>query len=74
MAGRNINCSNRNGLFGRTGASVWRAESNADAERFVRSIKEKFLARLIPFGERPFSDWSSRSLSPFIIANGIIKG
>ena len=28
--------------------------ANADAERFVRSIKEECLARLIPFGERHF--------------------
>ena len=46
--------------------------ANAYAERFVRSIKEECLDRVIPFGERHFRRGSGSSLST-IIANGIIK-
>jgi transposase InsO family protein len=47
--------------------------ANAYAERFVRSIKEECLERIIPIGERHFrARW--RSLSTTIIANGITKG
>ena len=47
--------------------------ANAYAERFVRSIKEECLNRLIPLGERHFR----RAVAEFVattIANGIIKG
>ena len=47
--------------------------ANAYAERFVRSINEECLDRLIPFGERHLRG-RSPNLSPTIIANGIIKG
>jgi hypothetical protein len=43
------------------------------AERFVQSIKEECLERLIPIGERLFGG-RSRSSSGTIIASGIIKG
>ena len=46
--------------------------ANAYAERFVRSIKEECLDRLIPIGERRFR-LRSRSMSSTIIANAIIK-
>jgi transposase InsO family protein len=46
--------------------------ANAYAERFVRSIKEECLNRLIPLGERHFR-CAVASLWPIIIANGIMK-
>ena len=47
--------------------------ANAHAERFVRSIKEECLDRIIPLGER-ISDTRCTSMSRIIISNGIIKG
>lgn len=46
--------------------------ANAYAERFVRSIKEECLDRLIPIGERHFGE-RSRSVLSTIIASGITK-
>ena len=46
--------------------------ANAHAERFVRSIKEECLGRMIPLGDGT-SDARSRSLWSTIIANGITK-
>ena len=46
--------------------------ANAHAERFVRSIKEECLGRIIPLGSGT-SHARSRSLSSAIIANGITK-
>ena len=45
--------------------------ANAYAERFVRSIKEECLDRMIPLGERHFR----RAVAEFvtIIVNGIIN-
>jgi hypothetical protein len=48
------------------------AYANAYAERFVRSIKEECLNRLLPFGERHHRRAVTNS-SPTIIASGIIK-
>ena len=46
--------------------------ANAYAERFVRSIKEECLNRLIPC-DNAIIDGLSRNLSPTTIASGIIK-
>jgi transposase InsO family protein len=46
--------------------------ANAYAERFVRSIKEECLNRLIPLGERHHHE-RSRNSSPTTIVRGIIK-
>jgi putative transposase len=64
-------------LLGNTGIEmvltpVRAPNANAYAERFVRSIKEECLARMIPLGERHFSALS-RSLLITIIGSGIIK-
>jgi hypothetical protein len=47
--------------------------ANAYAERFVRSIKEECLDRLIPIGERHFR-YPVAELSNTTIENGITKG
>jgi transposase InsO family protein len=47
--------------------------ANAYAERFVRSIKEECLDRMIPMGERHFRR-RSRSTSSITAASGIIRG
>jgi hypothetical protein len=47
--------------------------AKAYAERFVRSIQEECLDRLIPLGERHFRRAVAEFL-PTVIANGIIKG
>ena len=47
--------------------------ANAYAERFVRSIKEECLDRIIPLGERHFRRAVAPSSSTTIIVSGIIK-
>ena len=47
--------------------------ANADAERFVRSIKEDCLDRIVPIGEGT-SGARWRSTSSTITENGITKG
>jgi hypothetical protein len=49
------------------------AQCQRHAERFVRSIKEECLKRLILVGERRHRR-ASRNSSPIIIASGITKG
>ena len=64
-------------LFNEAGIQVvqtplWAPNANAYAERFVRSIKEECLDRMIPLGER-LSDERSPNSSTTIIMSGIIK-
>ena len=47
--------------------------ANAYAERFVRSIKEECLNRVIPFGERHLRRTIARSTSSTIIGSGITR-
>ena len=47
--------------------------ANAYAERFVRSIKQECLSRVIPFGERHLRRTIAHT-SSIITASGIIRG
>jgi hypothetical protein len=66
-------CERLGGAGIRLVRTPYQAPNNAYAERFVRSIKEECLDRMIPFGGGICAG-RSRSTSSIITRSGIIRG